>query len=294
MKYMRDNLEDKYGFLKLQDKILEIASYINAFCEENGIDYCLMGGSALGAKRHGGFIPWDDDLDIFMTPDNYEKFRSAFTDHGDKEKFYLQEYGKTKKGYVSIPKLRMNGTTYIEKLLENKKVHQGIFVDIFILHNCPDEKLLQLWQCFWAKCVAVKGVSMRGYNRQKGIRKFLIYAAKLLPKKLMVDFALSQVYRFRNRESGYYCNFLGKAVYKKGLYKKEWFVETEPVPFEKISLRVPKGLHEFLTERFGNYMTPPSEDRIKWEQHAKKWDAEKDFSEYINPERDFSDEKYLV
>ena len=49
-----------------------------------------------------------------------------------------------------------------------------------------------------------------------------------------------------------------------------------------------------MTERFGNYMIPPSEDRIKWEQHAKKWDAEKDFSEYVNPERDFSDEKYLV
>lgn len=87
---------------------------------------------------------------------------------------------------------------------------------------------------------------------------------------------------------------LEKQYTKRGLYKKEWFVETEPVPFEKISLRVPKGLHEFLTERFGNYMIPPSEDRIKWEQHAKKWDAEKDFSEYINPERDFSDEKYLV
>lgn len=294
MNYMRDNLEDKYGFLKLQDKILEIAQYIDTFCDENGIDYCLMGGSALGAKRHGGFIPWDDDLDIFMTPDNYEKFRSAFMDHGDKEKFYLQEYGKTKKGYVSIPKLRMNGTTYIEALLENKKVHQGIFVDIFILHNCPEEKILQLWQCFWAKCVAVKGMSMRGYNRQKGFRQFLIYAAKLLPKKLMVDFALSQVYRFRDRESGYYCNFLGKALYKKGLYKKVWFAETESVPFEKITHRVPKGLHEFLTERFGNYMIPPSEDRIKWEQHAKKWDVEKDFSKYVNPERDFSGEKYLV
>lgn len=294
MQYVRDDLEDKYGFLKLQDKILEIAAYIDAFCEENGIDYCLMGGSALGTKRHGGFIPWDDDLDIFMTPDNYEKFRSAFTDHGDKEKFYLQEYGKTKNGYVSIPKLRMNGTTYIEPLLENKKVHQGIFVDIFILHNCPNEKILQLWQCFWAKCVVVKGISMRGYNRQKGVRQFLIYAAKCLPKKIMVDFALSQVYRFRDRRSGYYCNFLGKAVFKKGLYKKEWFAETESAPFEKTSLRVPKGLHEFLTERFGNYMIPPSEDRIKWEQHAKMWDAEKDFSEYVNPERDFSDEKYLV
>ena len=71
MEYMRDGLSDSYGILELQDKILEIAKYIHDFCEEHDIDYCLMGGSALGAKRHGGFIPWDDDLDIFMTPDNY-------------------------------------------------------------------------------------------------------------------------------------------------------------------------------------------------------------------------------
>ena len=58
MNYMRDDLEDSYGFLPLQDKILEIAVDVDRFCGEYGVDYCLMGGSALGAKRHGGFIPW--------------------------------------------------------------------------------------------------------------------------------------------------------------------------------------------------------------------------------------------
>ncbi len=294
MEYMRDNIEDKYGILVLQNKILEIAVYIEQFCTQHDIDYCLMGGSALGAKRHGGFIPWDDDLDIFMTLDNYEKFREKFAEFGDHEKFYLQEYGKTKKGYVTVSKLRMNGTTYIEDLTKNWDIHQGVFVDIFILHSCPNNKIKQLWQCFWAKCAVVKGMSMRGYNRQKGLRKFLLWFSKLLPRKLMVDFALRQVYRYRNVQSDYYCNFLGKAVYKKGLYKKAWFNQTGHIPFEKTELRVPVGLHEFLTERFGNYMIPPSADRIKWEQHALKWDTEKDFSEYVNKERDFSDEKYLV
>lgn len=294
MKYMRDGLDDKYGILQLQDKILEIAAYIDRFCSEHNIDYCLMGGSALGAKRHGGFIPWDDDLDIFMTPDNYEKFRETFYREGDTKQFYLQECGKCKNGYVKLPKLRMNGTTYIEELTKDWNIHQGIYVDIFILHNCPNSKIKQLWQCFWAKCAVVKGMSMRGYNRQTGIRQVLIDISKILPKKLMVDFALKQVYRYRNVKSDYYCNFLGKAVYKKGLYKKEWFARTEYIPFEKIKLRVPAGLHEFLTERFGDYMTPPSEDRIKWEQHAWKWDTKKDFSEFNNFKRDFSDEKKLV
>ncbi len=273
MKYMRDGLNDSYGILELQDKILEIAKYIHDFCKEHNIDYCLMGGSALGAKRHGGFIPWDDDLDIFMTPNNYEKFRDIFYREGDTERFYLQEYGKCKKGYVTVPKLRMNGTTYIEELTKDWNIHQGIFVDIFILHSCPNSKIKQLWQYFWAKCVVVKGMSMRGYNRQSGLKKVLLVVSKILPRKIMVDFALKQVYRFRNCESDYFCNFLGKAGYKKGLYRRKWFENNQNITFEKIELKVPGELHEFLSERFGDYMHPPSEDQIKWEQHAVKWDT---------------------
>ena len=293
MRFMRDNMPDPYGIAVLQDKILEIACYIDEFCDAFGIDYCLMGGSALGAKRHKGFIPWDDDLDIFMTPDNYEKFRDAFNKHGDKDRFYLQEWGLQKNGMVTIPKFRMNGTTYIEELTKDWKIHQGVFVDIFILHTCPDSKLKQLVQCFWAKCAVVKGMSMRSYNRQTGAKQFVLRLARFLPKSVMVDFALRQVYRYRDKKTNWYCNFLGKAVYKKGLYKREWFCKTEKAPFEKTELRVPVKLHEFLTERFGDYMVLPSEDRIKWEQHAYKWDTEKDYSVYVG-ENDFSDEKNLV
>ena len=131
---MRDGLDKQYGFLPLQDKILEIAVYVDHICQENGIDYCLMGGSALGAKRHGGFIPWDDDLDIFMTPSQYEKFRAVFQKEGDHENFYLQEWGAVD-GMITIAKVRINNTTYIEEALRDWDVHQGIYIDIFILHK---------------------------------------------------------------------------------------------------------------------------------------------------------------
>ena len=162
---MRDGLDPKYGFLELQDKILEIAVYIDKLCREYDINYCLMGGSALGAKRHGGFIPWDDDLDVFMTPDNYEKFRKVFNENGDKEKYYLQEWGLTD-GMVTISKIRLNNTSYIEESLKKWDIHHGIYVDIFILHTCPDNKLQQIHQCLWAKYVIMKGLAVRGYNRR--------------------------------------------------------------------------------------------------------------------------------
>ncbi len=265
---MREGLDDRYGFLPLQDKILEIAVYADALCRENDIDYCLMGGSALGAKRHGGFIPWDDDLDIFMTPSQYERFREVFSEKGDHDKFYLQEWGATD-GMVTISKIRMNNTTYIEESLRDWDIHQGIYIDIFILHTCPNNRLEQLHQCLWAKYVIMKGLAVRGYTRRGGFLGFALKVMAKMPDKFLVKHGLKQVYRYRNRKTNYYCNFLGKAVFSNAIYKREYFDETEYIPFETVELRAPKKLHEFLSDRFGDYMKPPSPDRIKWAQHSE-------------------------
>lgn len=293
LQYMRPDLKDKYGFLEVQDKILEIMVDVDRFCEKHGIEYCLMGGSALGSKRHGGFIPWDDDLDIFMTPDNYEKFRSAFNQEGNKEKYYLQEWGLTD-GMVTIAKVRMNGTSYIEEIVKNWDIHQGIYIDIFILHTCPNNRLSQLHQCFWAKYVITKGLSLREKNRHTGVRGFVIKVAKLLPDRFLVKHGLKQVYKYRNKKTDYYCNFLGKAVFKKGIYKREWFDNPVYAPFETVQLKVPEKLHDFLTERFGDYMKPPSPDRIKYEQHAESWNVNTDFRIFLPNIHDYSDEKRLI
>ena len=279
-KYMRDDLKDEYGLLKLQDKILEIAVYIDKFCQENNIDYCLMGGSALGAKRHGGFIPWDDDLDIFMTVENYNKFREIFNEKGDMKNFYLQEWGK-QDDMITLAKVRMNNTTYIEELFENKDIHQGIFIDIFILHIAPNNKILQYIQYFFAKYLVVNELVNRGYSRAIGWKKITLKVGALLPKNFLVKFSLKQVYKYSNSKTNYYCNFLGKALFKSGLYKKEWFTPTEYINFEKVKLKAPSNLELFLQKRFGDYMKIPSIERIKWEQHAKVWDTKKDFKKYL-------------
>lgn len=271
--FIRDGQNEKLGFLPLQDKILEIAVYIDKLCKDNHIEYCLMGGSALGAKRHGGFIPWDDDLDIFMTPNNYEKFREAFNREGNKEKYYLQEWGLTD-GMITIAKVRLNGTTYTEKMLADWDIHHGIYIDIFILHTCPNNRFSQLHQCFWAKYVITKGLALRDAEGHIGLRGFIIKVAKIFPDRFFIKHGLKQVYKYRNRKTDYYCNFLGKAVFKKGIYKREWFDNPVYAPFETVQLKVPGKLHDFLAERFGDYMKPPSPDRIKYEQHAESWDFE--------------------
>ena len=270
-KYMRDSLEDKYGFLKLQDKVLEIAVYIDKFCYENDIKYCLMGGSALGAKRHGGFIPWDDDLDIFMTVTDYENFRKKFFDTGDKEKYYLQQLGYSN-GMITTAKIRMNETFFLEESIKEFDIHHGIYIDIFILHVCPKNKILQLWQCLWAKYVIAKGIALRKtFNRHTGIIAAIIKIVSYLPARFLLNFALKQVYLYDKSYTGLYANFLGKAKYRKGIYKSDWFDNPEYVSFEKVKLKAPAQLHDFLSLRFGDYTKIPSQERIKYEQHASIW-----------------------
>ena len=108
----------------------------------------------------------------------------------------------------------------------------------------------------------------------------------------MIKYALKQVYKYKNKESNYYCNYLGKAKYKRGTYKKEWFNATRRVPFEKVELNVPICVEYFLSERFGDYMNPPNIEQIRREQHASIWDTEKDYTEYLKDVPKFS-KKYL-
>lgn len=287
---MRPETKDDWGIKKLQNCILNIAQYIDEFCGENQIDYCLMGGSALGAVRHNGFIPWDDDLDVFMTPDNYEKFRTAFESKGDKTHYYLQELGAAK-GKVITAKVRLNQSTYVEDIVKDWDIHHGVYVDIFILHTCPDNKMKRYWQYAWAKYLIVKGLANKEYNRREGMINTLVRLFKVLPKRFLLNYGLKQVYRYRNEKTEYLCNFLGKALLKNGMYRSEYFASTKRHQFETIELNVACNVEAFLKERFGDYMKIPDISRIKYEQHALEWDVEKPFT----PRKagTFADEKYM-
>lgn len=292
MKNLMRESEDTWGILKLQNCILNIAQYIDSFCESNGIDYCLMGGSALGAVRHKGFIPWDDDLDIFMTPKNYKRFRDKFYEKGDKQSYYLQEWG-SKDGKPSFAKLRLNNSHYVEPDLESYRIHKGVFVDIFILHVCPDNRVSRFWQYFWSRYLVIKSLANRNYSRRGILANLILKPLKWLPKRAFVKFALKQIYKSSNHASQFLCHYLGRAGYKKGMYKRKNFEYTKRLPFEKISLKVPSGVEEYLQSRWGDFMKVPSEKEIHYYQHSSDWDIENHF-EGFNPEGNYPEEKDLI
>lgn len=289
--YMRDETADEWGIKDLQEKILEMAVYVDEFCQENGIEYCLMGGSALGAVRHKGFIPWDDDLDFFMTPQNYSKFVKAFEEKGDKTKFFLEPFGKID-DMVTLGKVRAKNTTYIEESLKKFEVSHCVYLDIFVLHVCPNNIFQRVHQYIWAKYLVIKRQSLRDISRYGFALKAILRLARLTPKRFLVKHALKQVYKYKDKETKYYCNYLGKARLKKGTYKKEWFDKTKRTYFEKVELNVPYKVEEFLTERFGDYMKIPNIEKIRREQHASIWDIEKDYTAYLT-EKPILSYKYL-
>lgn len=288
---MRPSLKDDYKILRLQNCILSIAEYIDSFCEQHNIEYCLMGGSALGAVRHKGFIPWDDDLDVFMRPDDYECFRRQFKECGDTKKYYLQEWGACD-GMVSFAKLRLNKSTLLEKDLASLDVHQGVYIDIFILHTCPDNILKRWNQYFWAKYLVAKGAANRGYSKS-GLSGIVLNVLKIFPKRFLLKYALTQVYQYDNEKSKYLCHFMGRAGIKTGLYKQAYFESNKKVPFETIKLKVPAEVEQYLSDRWGDYMKiPPYEETLKY-HHSWKW-SDNEYFPCFKEDGNYKDEKILL
>ena len=169
----KQNESYDWGLRPLHDKMLELLTWLHSFCRENGIDYCLAYGSALGAVRHKGFIPWDDDVDIYMTGESYKKFRALFrTLEGESFNYLLQEIEEID-GMCTLSKIRIKNTTFIEPLFEKSNLHQGVYIDIFILHNAPSNSIKRHKMCISNQYLILKSLSNRHFKGNRMISLLL-------------------------------------------------------------------------------------------------------------------------
>ena len=272
----------------LHNKLLKILSYIHVFCQENKLDYSLAYGSALGAKRHKGFIPWDDDADIYMTWEAYKKFRLLFKEKGDKQKYYLQELGALGQ-FPGTAKLRMNNTTFIEPLYKNYDMHQGVFVDIFILCDAPDSYIKRLKMQIANQYLTLKGLSNRFYNRRKLFLPLLAFL-RLFPKNFLREKAMSVIIKTGKENSNDVFDSELR-IFARSFYPRNWIFPTQKVEFGGKKLYIPGQVEKYLEHIYGDYMRIPNEEEIAWTVHAEQWSATEDFRKILSVTNDFKDEK---
>ena len=242
----------------LQMVILSIMKDIDDLCQRNGIEYYLLGGSAIGAIRHKGFIPWDDDLDIIMSNDNYNKFIEVCKTQLDESKYYLQEGLKDWSMYFS--KVRLRGTKLDEGVnyTDNPDM-QGIYVDIFKMDNVPSNKTRAKIQYFFAKVFLCYQLSVRG-DRDSSFdikKRLMIYLSFPLKIKKLRNWIKNQVEKYNSIDTDSFGFFYGRTNFQTAIVSKKIFGKPTRVQFEDTSLCVAERYHEYLTQMFGNYMTPP-------------------------------------
>lgn len=255
----------KYDKRKLQLKILEMAKYIDKLCRENDIEYFLIYGTCLGAVRHEGFIPWDDDFDIGMTYDNYLKFIKVCEDKLDKEKYFLQTYKNEKNYYLSFAKMRDLNTTLIESCNENLDMHRNVFIDVFPLVGYPNKKLQR-------KIFKLSRAFMLSANINVINNKFLYNLSrviiKIFGKKRILKVTRKYCSKFDVKNCEYVCSVCDGDPLSKNLYKKEWVEKVKYVKFEDTKLPIPVNYDEVLKTTYNDYMKIPSQNEIDSSQHG--------------------------
>lgn len=250
---------------RVQLEQLEILKEIHRVCTENDIQYFLDSGTLIGAVRHKGFIPWDDDLDIGMLRSDYEKF-CKIAPKKLNEKYSWQSWKNDKDYALPFGKVRRNNTIYIEEK-SGKLKNCGFYVDVFPYDNAPanmEERRKLLNKCvFWARCMLMKhGNTPWQEHGKTNFKKRLGYISYQLVSLFFSHDAIVQKYdgaALAVPESEDVYEQYGATDTK--YYKKAWISDVTEGIFEELKFFIPMHAHELLTEEYGDYMKLPPEDQ---------------------------------
>lgn len=264
--FSKDNNTDK----EYLQRLLQVMKYLDSFCTDHNIKYFACGGTAIGAVRHKGFIPWDDDIDVFMARPDYEKFLLLRKDLEDtdyeiqdmREAYYPVPYAKFVHKYSSVWECERNPYVY------------GVYIDILPLDEVGNDR--QRTSELFRKNKKYSNLFSRSLQnnfckselsrlKRLNITSWVRWIINVFFVKPLASYWRKQVYSITEQikaERGDCYMFYG-TPYKmeKEIFPKEWFSSQVQVSFENIEIKLPNGWHEYLSKLYGDYMTPPPADK---------------------------------
>lgn len=259
---------------RLKKTLLIIYDDIADVCKKHKISPILIGGSALGAVRHKGFIPWDDDLDLAMERSEYEKFLDVF-EHEMGDRYSLMSPGRTEYVDNRFTQIYLKGTIY-KMLDDNERKPQGIYVDLFPIDFVPENRLMRLWK--GCRSYMLMTIAMCAGLYQ--IRNETMVRFMSSTKRIYLSYRMKQLigFAFSWRKCEKWFEILDKRIqYKRtglcgvlvdvGHYfgeikKSELYFPYAEETFEGRTVKVPHDVHQYLEQFYGSdYMIVPPEGK---------------------------------
>lgn len=265
--------EDKNNIVKLNNEQLRLLQLnelamlieVDRICRKNNIKYTLAGGTMLGAVRHKGFIPWDDDIDVRFKREEYEKFYEACKKDLDNEHFFLQEYRTDPNYRWGYSKMRLKGSEFIRIGQEHMHYVTGVNIDIFITDNIPDNAIQRRIQIIKSYCLRKIMYSEVGMKNSKNVLMRLWYRILyLIPRDFSVKIYNNMVKKSNKMKAtnGRCLLWWESYVSYRGMALK-FLDEYTELEFEGMKFSVVKDWDEYLTISYGDYMKlPPVEKRV--------------------------------
>ncbi len=253
---------------KIKDFQMEIMDEVHKVCVENGLVYYIIGGTALGAVRHGGFIPWDVDIDIAMPRRDYEQFEKFSATKLD-GRYFLKNYKNTPKYSYPHARVGIKNTQLYDKLqdINPKEEILPIYIDIFPLDNAPTDETLQQKQSKDINRIRKQKYIKHARCYRKDFKN--LYIKKILSlllfwtdmNKLNAEFD-AVCRRYEDVDTGLLCSMASHYKYSKQCMPASVYGKPQLIKFENREYYAPEKLDDYLTRIYGDYMKlPPEEER---------------------------------
>lgn len=243
---------------------LDLLKQFIKVCSKNNLKYFLNGGTLLGAVRHGGFIPWDDDIDVMMPREDFEKLLKI----SQKEfnfPYFFQTPLSEKNFFRAHAQLRNSLTTGCTLEDKDKDINRGVFIDIFILDAIPSNVILRLF--FKYEVIFLRKALVLSLCKKKEdlspsqclLKRLIDLFFTYFPHKRYYEFLQAVMSKYSSHETEYVAE-IGLGFKRQGIWKRSWFKNDLCLPFEMLKLRVPSEYAKVLSVQYGpDYMKIPDE-----------------------------------